>query len=122
MILKCRDCIHPRIPQLAILGYADSASVLFATEVRSQWVAHFLVGGFKLPGLKEMEADGVKWEKFMRRYAGDAYKRSCGTVLLQIHVQDQLCRDMGCSPTRKKWFLTDLFAPYVPSDYANLTR
>uniref|UniRef100_F6I6S7 Flavin-containing monooxygenase n=1 Tax=Vitis vinifera TaxID=29760 RepID=F6I6S7_VITVI len=116
-----RECIHPRIPQLAILGYSESPSVLYTMEVKSMWLAHFLAGNFKLPPVKEMEDDVMKWEKCNERYAGDGYKRSCVSVLLQIHVNDQLCRDMGCNPRRKRWFLPEMFAAYGPTDYANLT-
>lgn len=119
--MYCRECIHPRIPQLAILGYSESPSVLYTMEVKSMWLAHFLAGNFKLPPVKEMEDDVMKWEKCNERYAGDGYKRSCVSVLLQIHVNDQLCRDMGCNPRRKRWFLPEMFAAYGPMDYANLT-
>uniref|UniRef100_A0A7N2KT60 Flavin-containing monooxygenase n=1 Tax=Quercus lobata TaxID=97700 RepID=A0A7N2KT60_QUELO len=117
-----RECIHPRIPNLAILGYADSPAILFTTEMRSKWLAHFLAGKFKLPSIREMEDDVIKREKFMRCYARQSYKRYCVNVLLQIYCNDQLCKDMGCNPRRKNWFLAKLFAPYGPSDYKNLSR
>ncbi|GAB4828427.1 hypothetical protein Ancab_035425 [Ancistrocladus abbreviatus] len=115
-----RECIHPKIPQLAILGYSDSASVLFTTEMRSKWLSSFLAGNFKLPTRREMEKEAVKWQKCMQRYAQDGYKRTCASVLLQIYCNDRICKDMGCNPRRKKWLLAELFAPYTPADYKNL--
>ncbi|XAR61550.1 Flavin-containing monooxygenase [Bertholletia excelsa] len=123
-----RDCIHPRIPQLAILGYPESATTLCTTEIRAKWLAHFLAGKFNLPPIREMEDDVKRWEKCMKRYAGDGYKRFCASVLLQIYCNNQLCRDMGCSPERKRCtrltncrqtLLSELFAPYDPMDYAD---
>ncbi|XP_011041247.1 PREDICTED: probable flavin-containing monooxygenase 1 isoform X1 [Populus euphratica] len=115
-----RECIHPHIPQLAILGYADSPAFLYTTEMRSKWLAHFLAGKFKLPTIGEMEADVKKWEKCMKYYANESYKRSCISVLLQIYCNDQICKDMGFNPRRKKWLLAELFAPYCPDDYKYL--
>ncbi|XP_071702232.1 probable flavin-containing monooxygenase 1 [Rutidosis leptorrhynchoides] len=115
-----RECIHARIPQVAILGYSESTANLFATELRSKWLAHFIAGNMKLPTIKAMEEDTNKWEIFMRRYAFKTYKRSCITFLLPIHFNDLLCKDMGYNPRRKTWFIPELFAPYVPTDYADL--
>ncbi|KAI3465439.1 hypothetical protein Pfo_022102 [Paulownia fortunei] len=115
-----RECIHPRIPQLAILGYSESPATLFTFELRSKWLAHFLAGKFSLPPIKQMEEDVQRWEKNARRYSCENYKRACVGVLLQIHCNDQLCKDMGCNPRRKKWLFPELFSPYQPADYKNL--
>ncbi|GJU47264.1 probable flavin-containing monooxygenase 1 [Tanacetum coccineum] len=115
-----RECIQPRIPQLAILGYSESPTNLFTTETRSKWLSHLIAGNIKLPTIQAMEEDTSKWETFMRKYHDKTYKRSCITFLLQIHFNDLLCKDMGFNPRRKSWFIPELFAPYVPTDYANL--
>ncbi|KAJ8421242.1 hypothetical protein Cgig2_028192 [Carnegiea gigantea] len=108
-----RECVHPRIPQLAILGYSDSRSIMFTAEMRSKWLAHFLARNVKLPDTEEMEEDTIKWQKCMAYYAGESgYKRFCVSVLLQIYSNDQLCKDMGCNPWRKKWLRSELFSPY----------
>ncbi|XP_009606847.1 probable flavin-containing monooxygenase 1 [Nicotiana tomentosiformis] len=112
-----RECIHPRIPQLAILGYSESPAILYTTEMQSKWLAHFLAGKFKLPTIAEMEEDVLRWEKCMQRYACKYYKRACVSVLLQIYCNDLQCGDMNLNPRRKKKMLSELFAPYKPSDY-----
>ncbi|CAN1818686.1 Probable flavin-containing monooxygenase 1 [Linum perenne] len=112
-----KESIHPRIPQLAILGYADSASYLYTTEMRSKWVAHLLAGKFKLPAVREMEAETKDWEKWSRIYAKEDYKSSCTSVKLPIYFNDLLCKDMGLSPRRKNGALSELFGPYLPTDY-----
>ncbi|XP_051124657.1 probable flavin-containing monooxygenase 1 [Andrographis paniculata] len=115
-----RECIHPRIPQLAIMGYSESPATIFTFEMRVKWVAHFLAGKFRLPAVAAMEEEGRKWEENARRYSGGSYKRSCVGVMLQIYCNDEICRDIGCSPMRKKWFLPELFTCYHPHDYANV--
>uniref|UniRef100_A0A7N0TNW0 Flavin-containing monooxygenase n=1 Tax=Kalanchoe fedtschenkoi TaxID=63787 RepID=A0A7N0TNW0_KALFE len=115
-----RECIHPRIPQLAVLGYSESPANLYATEMKARWLSHFLAGKFKLPAIEEMEDDMMAWKGSACRSAKEGYKRTCITSLLQIHSNDQLCKDMGVNPRRKKWFLPELFTPYISSDYADI--
>uniref|UniRef100_A0A7N0TNF3 Flavin-containing monooxygenase n=1 Tax=Kalanchoe fedtschenkoi TaxID=63787 RepID=A0A7N0TNF3_KALFE len=115
-----RECIHPRIPQLAILGYSATPATLYTCEMNARWLSHFLAGRFKLPAIKEMQADMMEWKKSTYTFAKEDYKRACVTALLQIHNNDQLCKDMGVNPKRKSWFMPELFAPYTPADYANI--
>ncbi|EEF35126.1 probable flavin-containing monooxygenase 1 [Ricinus communis] len=114
-----RECINPRIPQLAVLGYSTSLSNMFTSEIRSRWLAELLDGKFKIPSIKEVEKDVANWDKFMKRYAGPYYQKAC---IGGIHIwyNDQLCKDMGWNPKRKKGFLAELFEPYGPLDYASL--
>ncbi|XP_057794674.1 probable flavin-containing monooxygenase 1 [Salvia miltiorrhiza] len=115
-----RECIHPRIPQLAIMGYSESPATLFTFEMRSKWVAHFLAGRFRLPPVAEMEENARRWEANARRYSRQNYKRGCVGVMLQLHCNDEICRDIGSNPRRKKCLLSHIFSPYRPSDYAHL--
>lgn len=118
-LLYCiRECIQPRIPQLAVIGFSESFSNLFTSEIRCRWVVELLDGGFKLPSIEEMEKDISNWDDYMKKSSGEYYQRSCITAL-DIWYNDQLCKDMGWNPRRKKGFWADLFQPYGPMDYAN---
>ncbi|CAN1251769.1 Probable flavin-containing monooxygenase 1 [Linum perenne] len=111
-----RNCIPPRIPQLAVLGFTENSSNLFTTEMKCRWLAELLDGKFKLPEIKEMEEEALKWDMHFKEYSGDNYKRSC-VDLVHIWYNDQLCKDMGWNPRRKTGLWAELFEPYGPLDY-----
>ncbi|XP_050206717.2 probable flavin-containing monooxygenase 1 [Mercurialis annua] len=110
-----RECINPRIPQLAVVGFA-SLSIMFSSDIKCKWLAELLDGKFKIPSIKEVEKDVKEWGKFKKKYAGPYYRKSCiGSI--HIWYNDQLCKDMGWNPKRKKGIFAELFEPYGPQDY-----
>ncbi|CAN1831890.1 Probable flavin-containing monooxygenase 1 [Linum perenne] len=111
-----RNCIPPRIPQLAVLGFSENSSNLYTTEMKCRWIAELLDGKFKLPEIKEMEEEALKWDMHFKEYSGDNYKRSC-VDLVHIWYNDQLCKDMGWNPRRKTGLWAEFFEPYGPLDY-----
>ncbi|XP_031495116.1 probable flavin-containing monooxygenase 1 [Nymphaea colorata] len=52
-----RNCIHPRIPQMAIMATSDGVFSINGSETRVKWLVEFFEGGFRLPTVKEMEDD-----------------------------------------------------------------
>lgn len=121
MFFNFRQIIHPRIPQLAMIGYSEGISNIVSNEMRCQWLAHFLDGNIELPSIKEMEKDVKVWEENMKQYAGKFYWRSC-IISCGIWYNDQLCKDMKCNHLRKKSTFAELFEPYGPEDYNGLDR
>ncbi|KAF8702057.1 hypothetical protein HU200_033402 [Digitaria exilis] len=123
MLPLYRQCVHPRIPQMAVVGYVECAASIYPYEMMAKWVAHLLAGVVRLPGVEDMERSVAEWERWgqwaKRRSGGVFFLRSCiGTVTTWYH--DQLCRDMGYSPRRKKGggLLAEWLQPYGPPDYA----
>ncbi|XP_071713884.1 probable flavin-containing monooxygenase 1 [Rutidosis leptorrhynchoides] len=113
-----RECIHPRIPQLGIIGFSESFSNLFTSEIRCKWLVELIDGNVKLPSIEDMEKDISNWDKYLKNSSGKYHQRSC-IAALDIWYNDQLCKDMGWNPRRKNGFWADLFQPYGPMDYAN---
>ncbi|KAG8651998.1 hypothetical protein MANES_06G043300v8 [Manihot esculenta] len=119
-LLLYRQILHPRIPQLAIIGFNESFSTLGNSELKSLWIANFLDGKLELPCIKDMEKEAKMWGDHIKQSTGRYFKRGCiGNS--NIWYNDQLCKDMGYNPRRKKGFLSDLFLPYAPADYGDLT-
>ncbi|MBA0751067.1 hypothetical protein Gogos_002435 [Gossypium gossypioides] len=115
---KFRECIQPRIPQLAVIGFSESISNIFTSEMRCRWVAELLDGTFKLPSIKDMEKNIKEWDEYLKQYSGGYYRRKC-IGALHIWYNDQLCKDMAWKPRRKKGFFAELFEPYGPMDYVS---
>jgi len=113
-----RECIHPQIPQLAVIGFSESASNLYTSEIRCRWIAELLNGTFQLPSIKAMKKDVEKWDEYLKKYSGKYYRRSC-IAALRVWYNDQLCKDMGWNSRRKKGILAELFEPYGPMDYCS---
>uniref|UniRef100_A0A0A8YC75 Flavin-containing monooxygenase n=1 Tax=Arundo donax TaxID=35708 RepID=A0A0A8YC75_ARUDO len=95
-----RHCIHPRIPQLAVLGYGDSFSTMFTSEMMSKWLICLLEGSFQLPTIEEMEKDVLKWMGCTKMYKRKPLHWTC-IKATNIWYNDQLCIDMGHNPKRK---------------------
>ncbi|KAL7190020.1 hypothetical protein ACSBR1_039630 [Camellia fascicularis] len=102
-----KECIHPRIPQLAVIGFSESVANPYTSEIRCRWLLELLDGKFKLPSIKEMERYVLEWDKYMKRYSDKYYRRSC-IGALHIWYNDLLCKDIGWNTKRKKGYIAEL--------------
>uniref|UniRef100_A0ACD5XV98 Uncharacterized protein n=1 Tax=Avena sativa TaxID=4498 RepID=A0ACD5XV98_AVESA len=119
-----RECVHPRVAQMAVVGYAEGLNNIYSTEMAAKWVARLLDGAFRLPGVRRMEESCAEWGRYYERRSGgggvgqSAWRPCLGAV--NLWYNDELCRDMGCEPRRKKGFLAEWFQPYGAVDYADI--
>ncbi|CAN6276912.1 unnamed protein product [Urochloa humidicola] len=117
-----RQCLHPRIPQVAVIGYSNTGSSMYHYEMVAKWVAHLLGGAVRLPGVAGMERSVAEWGDYARRHGGGGGVDGEGPCVSAANTwfNDELCRDMGYNPRRKKGFLAEWLEPYGPADYAGI--
>ncbi|KAM0836478.1 hypothetical protein ACQ4PT_062294 [Festuca glaucescens] len=121
-----RECVHPRIAQMTVVGYAEGLNNIYSCEMAAKWVARLLDGAFRLPGVRRMEESCAEWGKYYARRSGgggegqSSWRPCIGAV--NLWYNDELCRDMGCDPRRKKGqgLLAEWFQPYGAVDYADI--
>jgi len=104
-------CIHPKIPQLAVIEYSESIAKMYTSDIRAKWLACFLDGGF---------SGDAEWCPVHEDIYSGRYFRRSSILILHTWYNDQLCRDMRCNLRRKKGFFSKLFDAYSPGGYANL--
>lgn len=108
-----RECIHPRIPQLGIIGFSDGLSSLYTSEMRCKWLAALLEGSFSLPNINQMQNSIKEWDEHMKQASGHNHYRSfLGNI--ELWYNDVLCKDMGVNHIRKKGLFAKLLKLMVP--------
>ncbi|KAK8545270.1 hypothetical protein V6N13_066556 [Hibiscus sabdariffa] len=112
-----RGTIHLWIPNMAFVGYVESAGNLQTSELRSMWLAGLVDGKLKLPSAENMVEHIWREMKVMRR-TSRFYKRHCVSTF-SINHSDEICKDMGWRSCRKKSWLSEAFSPYGSQDYCH---
>jgi len=100
---------------MAFLGYVESVANLHSADLQSKWLAHLLDEKFNLPSVEDMLEQTTKEIQMMKRTTR-FYKRHCISIF-SINHDDEICRDMGWNPLRKKNWLAEAFSPYTSQDY-----
>jgi dimethylaniline monooxygenase (N-oxide forming) len=100
---------------MAFVGYVDSVSNLYTSEIRSMWLSGLLDNKFKLPSAEKMLSKTIKDIEIMKS-STRFYKRNCITTF-GINHNDEICEDLGWHTWRKKNLIKEAFTPYTAGDY-----
>uniref|UniRef100_A0A0E0DYE5 Uncharacterized protein n=1 Tax=Oryza meridionalis TaxID=40149 RepID=A0A0E0DYE5_9ORYZ len=69
--------------------------------------------------MEKSVVEWVGWAHDMRRCSGNYFRKSCISTITTWY-NDQLCRDMGYNPRRKKGIVAEWIEPYGAADYADI--
>lgn len=120
-----RQILHPSVPNLAFIGSNATTYINILTHnLQARWLTELLNGTHQLPTTPTMLEEIDAMQTWKRRIIPPSKSRA---ATLHLHMQayhDELLRDIGLSPKRKRGplaILKEFFAPYQPSDYAGVS-
>ena len=118
-----RQMLHPGAPGLVFIGYASTFLSVATYSLQAHWLAQLIAGKVQLPS-DQAQLEEIESLKSWRR-AWMPYSTARGTRVLlhQLYYHDELLKDFGENPLRKRGPfapLLELFAPYQPSDFKDI--
>lgn len=115
-----RHMLHPAVDDLAFIGRVSSFMSVATYALQARWLAEMLAENVKKPSATEMESSIADLKAWKRSWMPASPARS-GTLLLHMaHYHDELLRDLGENPLRKRGILAplkELLVPYTASDF-----
>jgi dimethylaniline monooxygenase (N-oxide forming) len=118
-----RHMLHPAVPGLAFVGRASTICSILTYSLQARWLGELLKGRHRLPGADAMAREIAAMKAWKRSWMPPSRARSARLVIHMQHHHDELLRDLGASPLRKRGVLAplkELVFPYAPADYATI--
>jgi dimethylaniline monooxygenase (N-oxide forming) len=115
-----RHMLHPDLPNLAFIGRASTFLSILTYCLQARWLAELLAGRFDLPDRDAMVTEIARLKIWKRAWMPFSAARGARLLLHMLYYHDELLRDFGANPLRKRGLLAplkELFVPYQPSDY-----
>lgn len=118
-----RHMLHPDLPNLVFLGRASTFLSVVTYNMQARWLAEAVAGRVVLPGRETMLEEIERMKHWKRSWMPFSPARSARILLHMGNYHDELLRDFGADPFRKKGLfapLKELLAPYQSSDYHDI--
>jgi len=118
-----RHMLHPNAPNLVFVGRASTISSVLTYSLQARWLAELIAGRHWLPDSEAMlsEIEGLKaWKRSWMPFSAS---RGARLIVHMQHYHDELLRDIGADPLRKRgpWApLKEVIEPYEPGDYGDI--
>ncbi len=115
--------LQPKVPNLVFIGRASTICSVLTYSLQARWLAELIAGRHRLPEsdamLKEIE-DMKAWKRAWMPFSAS---RGARLIVHMQHYHDELLRDFGANPLRKRgpWApLKEVIEPYEPADYREI--
>ena len=118
-----RHMLHPDLPNLVFVGRAATFASVLTYSLQARWLAEAIAGRIALPGRIAMLAEISRLKDWKRAWMPFSAARGARLLLHMLHYHDELLRDFGANPLRKRGILAplkELLVPYQPSDYRSI--
>jgi dimethylaniline monooxygenase (N-oxide forming) len=118
-----RHMLHPDLPNLAFVGRATAVSNILTHSLQARWLAELIEGRVRLPDRSAMLSEIEDIKSWKRSWMPFSPARSTRLFMHAQHYNDELMKDIGVDPLRKRGVfapLKELLAPYEPSDYQEI--
>ena len=115
-----RQMIQPEVPGLVFIGWAATFENVLTFSLQARWLADLIAGRHNLPDREDMLADIAAQKAWRQSWMPFGNTRGAIMNVHMLHYHDQLVRDIGSNPLRKRGIFSpfkEVFAPYQPSDY-----
>ncbi len=118
-----RHMLHPDLPNLVFVGRASTFLSVLTYSLQARWLAEAIAGRVALPGRDAMLAEISRLKEWKRAWMPFSAARGARLLLHMLHYHDELLRDFGANPLRKRGVLAplkELLVPYQSSDYRSI--
>ena len=119
-----RHMIEPALNRLVFLGCnAITYEAILTSAIQARWLAELVRGAHVLPDRATMREEIARVKTWKRQWMPANHARGAMLGLHQLHYHDELLRDFGANPKRKRGVfapLKELLGPYEARDYASI--
>ena len=119
-----RHMVHPELPSMIFLGCnATTFESILTYNLQARWLVELIKGNHALSDGTVMHQEIEDMKAWKRKWMPSNHSRAAMISLHQLHYHDELLRDFGANPKRKKGFfapLKELIDPYEPNDYRSI--
>ena len=118
-----RHILNPELPNLYFIGRASTFLSVLTYALQARWLADLLKGRVTLPEKAAMQQEIHRMKEWKRAWMPTNASRGARVLLHQMNYHDELLRDRGVRPYRKRGWLAplkELLVPYQPSDFKDV--